>query len=79
MSTRERWIVYPLLFLALGTALRDKFWDSTGRALLQRIGQGHLRPAGIGPIGVPGVDRQGTKRPAGGRCRRGCQVEQWRH
>ncbi len=25
MSTRERWIVYPLLFLALGAALRDKF------------------------------------------------------
>jgi hypothetical protein len=24
MSSRERWIVYPLLFLALGTALRDK-------------------------------------------------------
>jgi len=29
MSERERWIVYPLLFFALGTALRDK--------LLQRI------------------------------------------
>jgi hypothetical protein len=25
MSERERWIVYPLLFLALGAALRDKF------------------------------------------------------
>lgn len=24
MSDRERWIVYPLLFLALGAALRDK-------------------------------------------------------
>jgi hypothetical protein len=24
MTTRERWIVYPLLFLALGIALRDK-------------------------------------------------------
>ena len=24
MSERERWIVYPLLFLALGVALRDK-------------------------------------------------------
>ncbi len=33
MSTRERWIVYPLLFLTLGVALRDKF---TGRL---RIGQ----------------------------------------
>jgi hypothetical protein len=28
MSTRERWIVYPLLFLALGAALRDKFVGS---------------------------------------------------
>lgn len=26
MSTRERWIVYPLLFLALGLALRDKVY-----------------------------------------------------
>ncbi len=25
MTTRERWIVYPLLFLALGVSLRDKF------------------------------------------------------
>ena len=24
MSTRERWIVYPLLFMTLGIALRDK-------------------------------------------------------
>jgi len=24
MSTRERWVVYPLLFLALGIAMRDK-------------------------------------------------------
>jgi hypothetical protein len=24
MSTRERWTIYPLLFLALGAALRDK-------------------------------------------------------
>jgi hypothetical protein len=29
MSERERWIVYPLLFLALGAALRDKLADST--------------------------------------------------
>ena len=25
MSERERWIIYPLLFFALGAALRDKF------------------------------------------------------
>jgi hypothetical protein len=24
MTTRERWIVYPLLFLALGTAIKPK-------------------------------------------------------
>jgi hypothetical protein len=28
MSERERWIVYPLLFFALGAALRDKFTHS---------------------------------------------------
>ncbi|MCI0332071.1 MAG: hypothetical protein L0228_02445 [Planctomycetes bacterium] len=29
MSERERWVVYPLLFLALGAALRDKLSDRT--------------------------------------------------
>jgi len=29
MTERERWVVYPLLFLALGTALRDKLLDRT--------------------------------------------------
>jgi hypothetical protein len=29
MTERERWVVYPLLFLALGAALRDKFIDRT--------------------------------------------------
>jgi hypothetical protein len=29
MSERERWVVYPLLFLALGAALRDKLIDRT--------------------------------------------------
>ncbi len=29
MSERERWIVYPLLFLALGASLRDKLFDMT--------------------------------------------------
>jgi hypothetical protein len=28
MSERERWIVYPLVFFALGAALRDKFTQS---------------------------------------------------
>ena len=29
MSERERWIIYPLLFLALGAALRDKLAKQT--------------------------------------------------
>ena len=29
MSERERWVVYPLLFLALGASLRDKLSDRT--------------------------------------------------
>ena len=29
MTDRERWIVYPLLFLALGASLRDKLFDTT--------------------------------------------------
>jgi hypothetical protein len=29
MSERERWVIYPLLFLALGAALRDKLVDQT--------------------------------------------------
>jgi hypothetical protein len=29
MTERERWIVYPLLFLALGAGLRDKLFDQT--------------------------------------------------
>jgi hypothetical protein len=28
MSDRERWIVYPLLFLSLGVSLHDKFLPS---------------------------------------------------
>jgi len=29
MTERERWVVYPLLFLALGASLRDKLIDRT--------------------------------------------------
>jgi hypothetical protein len=29
MTERERWVVYPLLFLALGVSLRDKLVDRT--------------------------------------------------
>lgn len=35
MTERERWIVYPLLFLALGTALRDKLSEQTNTKLIR--------------------------------------------
>jgi hypothetical protein len=39
MTERERWIVYPLIFFALGAALRDKFLQqvSTKEILCQRL------------------------------------------
>ncbi len=39
MTERERWIVYPLLFLALGSALRDKMLKQTSsdRILCQQL------------------------------------------
>lgn len=35
MTERERWIVYPLLFLALGAALRDKLSEHTKTRTLE--------------------------------------------
>ena len=35
MSTRERWIVYPLLFMTLGIALRDKVTNRVGNLATQ--------------------------------------------
>lgn len=50
MSDRERWIVYPLLFLALGVALRDKFTRSIdglmflgGKAVQMDLERGVIR------------------------------------
>jgi len=39
MNERERWIVYPLLFFALGAALRDKFLQrmTTDEVIAKRI------------------------------------------
>jgi hypothetical protein len=34
MTDRERWIVYPLLFLALGASLRDKLVDRTTKKII---------------------------------------------
>ncbi len=35
MSDRERWIIYPLLFMALGVALRDKIIKTTASQRIQ--------------------------------------------
>jgi hypothetical protein len=35
MSTRERWIVYPLLFLALGTAIKPKLTSPESRRVME--------------------------------------------
>jgi hypothetical protein len=60
MSTRERWIVYPLLFLALGAALRDKLIGKLeiGQVICDRLesGQSDCRALIVrGPNGRPVV------------------------
>src|SRR4051812_16133299 len=35
MSERERWIVYPLLFLALGASLRDRYYARTAPRIIE--------------------------------------------
>jgi hypothetical protein len=42
MSTRERWIVYPLLFLTLGIAMRDKILPAA-RIQVGEITAGQIR------------------------------------
>ena len=56
MSTRERWIVYPLLFLALGAALRDK--------LVEKIEISRLK---CNRLEVDGVARCGSRIGRAGR------------
>ncbi len=48
MNERERWIVYPLLFFALGAALRDKFLQqvSTKELFCQRLVAEQIECAG---------------------------------
>jgi hypothetical protein len=48
MNERERWIVYPLLFFALGAALRDKFLQqvSTKEIACQRLVAEQIECAG---------------------------------
>lgn len=54
MSERERWIVYPLLFLALGAALRDKLFDMTTskRIVCQELTVVDEEPVGLRPARV---------------------------
>ncbi|MDX1961615.1 MAG: hypothetical protein SFX18_00590 [Pirellulales bacterium] len=42
MSERERWIVYPLLFFALGTALREKIGFPETRTISQQMLAGQV-------------------------------------
>ncbi len=53
MSTRERWIVYPLLFLTLGIALRDKILPPThfgGMGTMLKAGEIDVRRIRCGEI-----------------------------
>ncbi|MEN0111255.1 MAG: hypothetical protein AAF805_11090 [Planctomycetota bacterium] len=56
MTDRERWIVYPLLFLALGAALRDKLAKQT-RAKQIICEQLYLVDAEGRPVGAWQGDR----------------------
>ena len=59
MSERERWVVYPLLFLALGAALRDKLVDrtTTKSIVCQELTIVDEEPDGQNPVRVSGQDR----------------------
>jgi hypothetical protein len=54
MTERERWIVYPLLFLALGAALRDKLFDrTTSKSIVcQELTVVDAEPVGNRPVRV---------------------------
>ena len=68
MTERERWIVYPLLFLALGAALRDKLFDQTRTKSLecQELTVSAENVGGQPPIALrgsaPSIARPPTKR-----------------
>ncbi len=71
MSTRERWIVYPLLFLALGSAVRDKLIGrlEIGQVICDRLesGQADCRALFVrGPNGRPAVAAVADVRSNGG-------------
>jgi len=59
MTERERWIVYPLLFLALGAALRDKLFDrTTSRSIVcQELTVIDEQPLGREPVLLARIGR----------------------
>ena len=63
MSERERWIVYPLLFLALGAALRDKIIKSTESQRIKSQGLYVFDELNNQPILVLGADQFPELRP----------------
>jgi hypothetical protein len=71
MSERERWVVYPLLFLALGAALRDKLFDrTTSKSIVcQELTVVDEEPAGRQPVRILahiGRNKSATGMPANG-------------
>lgn len=62
MTERERWIVYPLLFLALGAALRDKLSEHTRTRRLECQELIVFGEDGAGQPPVPLVEISGIKR-----------------
>jgi hypothetical protein len=68
MSERERWVVYPLLFLALGAALRDKLFDrTTTRSIVcQELTVVDEQPIGSQPVRVLAKIGRAQSADAGG-------------
>jgi hypothetical protein len=60
MNERERWVVYPLLFLALGAALRDKLIDrtTTKSIVCQELIVVDEQPLGREPVLLARIGRQ---------------------
>jgi hypothetical protein len=67
MSERERWIVYPLLFLALGAALRDKLVDRTmtKSIVCQELLVVDDQPLGREPVLLARLGRRDQPTPGG--------------
>lgn len=65
MTERERWIVYPLLFLALGAALRDKLFDrTTSRSIVcQELTVIDEQPLGREPVLLARIGRTESTSP----------------